>query len=57
MSSILQTDTYLDRILVAVALRVFRASECVSSATAERTKPSSSVNTVTELDFLFTPRT
>lgn len=48
---------YLDSTLAAVDLRALTASEWRSSATAERMKPSSSVNTVTELDFLLTPRT
>lgn len=48
---------YLDTTLAAVDLRALTASECVSSATAERIKPSSRVNTVTELDFLPTPNT
>lgn len=48
---------YLDTTFAAADLRAFTASECVSSATAERMKPSSSVNTVTELDFLPTPKT
>ena len=48
---------YLETTLAAADLRELTASECVSSATAERMKPSSSVNTVTELDFLLTPKT
>lgn len=49
--------TYLDETLAATDLRALTARECVSSASAERMKPFSSVNTVTELDFLLTPRT
>lgn len=48
---------YLETTLAAADLRALTAREWVSSATAERMKPSSSVNTVTELDFLLTPRT
>lgn len=51
------TRVCLDTTLAAVDLRAFTASECVSSATAERMKPSWSVNTVTELDLLLTPKT
>lgn len=48
---------YLDRILAAVDRWALTARKWVSSASADRMKPSSSLNTVTELDFLFTPNT
>lgn len=54
---IFSSDVYLDMTLAATVLRALTARKCTSSATAERMNPSSSVNTVTELDFLFTPRT
>lgn len=48
---------HLDTTRAAADRRALTAKECVSSATAERIKPASSVKTVTELDFLLTPST
>lgn len=55
--ALLNRHAYLDTTLAAADRWALTANECVSSATAERMKPSSSVNTVTELDFLLTPST
>lgn len=49
--------SYLDSTLAAVDLWASTASEWLSSDTADWMKPSPSVNTATELDFLLTPRT